>query len=199
MFVRANIINKLIARAYKQAGCYVTLKDGYIRVYPDNHSWLLEALEDELDNKIKAKIMELAGVIPTKDNTGIRFSKEYSTEYLEKDEIYDVYKLDVTTDDMSKRYNISDYLIECSNKRVCRVLVDQNGECELALEEGIHIVDARMDEDGVIGPYLPIWSSASVRWSNWKGSFQFWLESYDQGSETAEHIAMMNQYKIGMK
>lgn len=196
MFVRPSKINRLITKAYKTTGCYITFKSGIYRIFPDNHSWLLEVMADELDNKIKAKIMELAGALPVSNNTGFKFSKEMGTEWDIEDYIREADKLDVSTDDMQKAYTITDYLLECRNGRLCRVLVDQFGKHELALDSVMDIICKEMDEDTVTGPYMPIWTSASVRWSNWKGSFQFWLESYDSDEPAAEHIAAMDLHKI---
>ena len=189
MFVYSKEICKLIKKAYKNGGVTIIRNKGYIIITTCTFYWELQVRVEELSNKIKSCIVELAGELPTEGN-GFRIEKDVTmsrdVDMIEPDEAH--------PEEKKAEYIITKHVIEESG---CfyRVIQDKaTGRCTVASEVMAAIVDKALEksDDTVEGPYISVYHSQRITWSNVTGAFNFMLPSYEENSDLAAGIKTLD-------
>lgn len=185
MFVVPKTICSLIKKAYKKDGIVVSRVNGMYVIVPKSRYWYLQTVVSELDNKIKACLMELAGELPDEgeayelnDESGMITGADIEEPYV-KEEVYGV-KADVLP-----------VLIKRENGRLLYALRDKKDRQMYVVDS---IIDACVDKnidrsgDDVVGPVLRHYT---LMWYNCTGMFQIGLTSYPNDGYISEALATM--------
>lgn len=193
MFVNPKEINKLIKAAYKAGGITVARTEGRYIITPGAFTWTLQAEVDELDNKIKACIMELGGMLP-EEGRSLKLQKEQDP-YLD-DEVPAI----MPTHPMEIRGElIIRNLVVTDRWNYYRILEVKNTGAKIPITDSIMaIIDKHIDTSGdaVTGPYISMEHSQRATWSNCTGVFSIAMASYGEDSEMATLIESLEDCRI---
>ncbi len=193
MFVNPKEINKLIKAAYKAGGITVARNDGWYIITPGAFTWTLQAEVDELDNKIKACIMELGGALP-EEGRALKLRKD-EEPYVD-DELPTI--MPTHPDKIKAELEIKN-LIVTDRWNYYRILEGKNTGAKIPITDRIMaIVDKQIDTSGdaVEGPYISMEHSQRATWSNCTGVFSIAMASYGEDSEMAALVESLEECRI---
>lgn len=190
MFVKPKEMCKLIKNAYKTGGLVVMRNMGYYIISPKSLFWELQVVEDELHNKIKSCIVELAGELP-EEGTGFEIASDRAINRdVDMEEPYVAHPTNVRAEFVVTKLTIEEGY---GFHRVIRN--KKTGELTVVSELIQSVIDKTIDksEDPVEGPYISEYHSQRIMWSNVTGAFNIMLSSYQEDSDMAAVLGVLNK------
>lgn len=151
MFINAKEMCRMIKDAYKYGGITVIRNMGYIIITPVHAHWELQVLAEELSNKIKSCIVELAGELPVE---GFEFRIE-KDEPLDRD--VDLEGPYPSHPEVKKaEYTVTNHVIEHGGAYYRVIQNTYTGECTVVSDIIQTLIDKRREkgDDPVEGPYI---------------------------------------------